>query len=347
MPVLYLDEYRKSLEGKTVFIACREGIVRNFFKHIISDIKFLYRQKVHTFFFHNISNRFANQKIFRELESRLFNTQIVRVPSDMAFYPFVLNYPKPANKILFIERSHLLGPKRQPVNTLTTQKAREHLEDYRDIISNENLKENIVCICNKIENKAIERVHIIPAGKQCIKNELFSLEGSGTLIANNFNESFEPVSTENDIRIISSILKRYRSQGYLKPRDKAYVLSNKNSFYAAKIDDIIVGCAEKIFIDKKTVELGSLAVSVRFRKQQVGHFIIQAFEEEMFRQGMDTIISLTRNPLLQNIFLSLGYVAESPERYKHRQELSPDSLMFINSVATASSRCSSKRFPVA
>jgi len=329
MTILYLDEYRKSLEGKTVFIACKEGILRNYFTHIISDIKFLYRQKVRTFFFHNISNRFANQKIFRELESRLFRTQIVRVPTDQAFYPFVLNYPEPANKIIFIERSHLLGPKGQPVNTLTTQKALENLDDYRDIISNENLKENIVCICNKIENNSIERVHIIPAGKKCIKNELFSLEGSGTLIANNFNETFETVSNENEIRIISSILKRYRGLGYLKPRDKTYVLNNKQSFYVAKIDDIIVGCAEKILIDDNTVELGSLAVSIKFRKQQVGHFIIQAFEKEIFQQGIKNIISLTRNPLLQNIFLNLGYINKCPKSYEHRQKQSPESLMFI------------------
>ncbi|MBF0450412.1 MAG: GNAT family N-acetyltransferase [Candidatus Magnetomorum sp.] len=335
MPVLYLNEYRKSLDNKTIFIACREGILRNFFQHLITDIKFLYRQNVHTFFFHNISNRFANQKIFRELETRLYRTQIIRVPSDKAFYPFVLNYPESPHKILFIERSHLLGANGQPVNTLTTRKAREHLESYRDIISNENLKENIVCICNKIENQSIERVHIIPAAKRCIKNELFSLEGSGTLIANNFNETFHRIATEDDIRIISSILKHYRGQGYLKPRDKMYVTNNKNFFYAAKIDDIIVGCAEQIPIDKKTVELGSLAVSVRFRKQQLGQFIIHAFEEAMFRQGTHTIISLTRNPLLQKIFLNMGYVPESPERYGHRQERSPDTCMFIKNLRSA------------
>jgi len=332
MPRLYIKEYQKSLQGKCIFIACREGILRNFFDHIVTDIKFLCRQNVKTFLFHNISNRFANQKLFRDLTSRLYQTTIIRVPSNVAFYPFVLNYEELPHKIVFIERTHLLDPDGKPVNTLTTSNARAHLESYRDLISNENLKENITTICTQIEQDQIERVHIIPAGKACIKNELFSLEGSGTLIANNFNESFELVKTENDIRMIASILKRYRSEGYLKFRDKNYIKKHKDFFYVARIDGIIVGCAEQIYIDKDTVELGSLAVSIRFRKQQVGQFIIQSFQKEMIEKGKSTIISLTQNPLLQKIFVNLGFVPGNPKRYQHRQKQSPKSRMFVKRI---------------
>jgi len=332
MPRLYIKEYQKSLEGKRIFIACREGILRNYFDHVVTDIKFLCRQNMKTFLFHNISNRFANQKIFRELSSRLYQTTIIRVPSNVAFYPFVLNYEKSPQKIVFIERTHLLDPQGNPVNSLTTSNARAHLESYRDLISNENLKENITTICNKIEQAKIERVHIIPAGKACIKNELFSIEGSGTLIANNFNETFEHVNTENDIQMIASILKRYRSLGYLKFRDKAYVKQHKDLFYVARIDGIIVGCAEQIRIDSDTVELGSLAVSIKFRKQQIGQFIIQSFQKEMTEKGVLTIISLTKNPLLQKIFINLGFVYENSERYADRQKQSPESVMFVKSL---------------
>jgi len=332
MPKLYLNDYRKTLEGKEIFIACREGILRNYLNHIITDIKFLCRQNINTSLFHNISNRFANQKLFRELSSKLYQTKIIRVPSNVAFYPFVLDYSPPPHKIVFIERTHLLGPDGYPINSLTTQKAREQLHSYRDMISNENFKENITTICHKIENNYIDRVHIVPAGKSCIKNELFSIEGSGTLIANNFNETFSPVQTENDIQMIITILKHYRNQGYLKPRDKAYVNAHKKCFYVSRIDQIIVGCAEKIPVDPNTVELGSLAVSTRFRKHQIGHFIIKAFEKEMKLSGIDTIISLTRNPLLKKIFAQLGYDQESPKRYGNRQNQSPQSKMFIKTL---------------
>ncbi|ETR72518.1 MAG: hypothetical protein OMM_07465 [Candidatus Magnetoglobus multicellularis str. Araruama] len=140
MPRLYLKEYRKSLAGKKIYIACREGILRNYFNYIVNDIKFLCRQNIQTIFFHNISNRIANHKIFRDLSSRLYQTQIIRVPSNLAFYPFVLNYDISPHKIVFIERTHLIDPDGKSVNTLTTSHARSHLASYRDLISNENLK---------------------------------------------------------------------------------------------------------------------------------------------------------------------------------------------------------------
>ncbi|ETR72519.1 MAG: hypothetical protein OMM_07461 [Candidatus Magnetoglobus multicellularis str. Araruama] len=100
----------------------------------------------------------------------------------------------------------------------------------------------------------------------------------------------------------------------------------------AKIDDIIVGCAEQIPIDHNTVELGSLAVSIRFRKQQIGQFIIQAFQQEMTIRGVSTIISLTQNPLLQKIFVNMGFLPKSPAQYAKRQKQSPKSRMFIKRI---------------
>ena len=62
MPKLYLKEYARALAGRQVFIACREGILRDHFQDIITDIKFLARHGARTTLLHNMPNRFANQK---------------------------------------------------------------------------------------------------------------------------------------------------------------------------------------------------------------------------------------------------------------------------------------------
>ena len=85
MPRLYIEEYTRALSGKTVCVACREGILRDHFEKVIADIKFLNRQGIRTRFYHNIPNRFANQKYFKILEDRLPETRIVRVAPDMDF----------------------------------------------------------------------------------------------------------------------------------------------------------------------------------------------------------------------------------------------------------------------
>ena len=86
MPKLYIDEYTRALKDKHVFIACREGILRDHFNDILADIKFLNRQGVRTTLFHNLPNRFSNQKHFKRLAERLPETSIIRIPAEDDFY---------------------------------------------------------------------------------------------------------------------------------------------------------------------------------------------------------------------------------------------------------------------
>jgi len=104
MPRLYIEEYTHSLEGKSVCIACREGILRDNLNAVIADLKLLNRQKIKTALYHNIANRFANQKYFRLLADRLSETRIVRVPPDVDFYAYVLDHEENVHKLIWSAR---------------------------------------------------------------------------------------------------------------------------------------------------------------------------------------------------------------------------------------------------
>ena len=56
--------------------------------------------------------------------------------------------------------------------------------------------------------------------------------------------------------------------------------------------------------------------------------------EEMTKQGYQKFISLTNNPRLQKLYLSLGFKKESLPRYRARQEQSPGVAMFIKQMDT-------------
>jgi amino-acid N-acetyltransferase len=334
MPKLYVEEYTRAYAGKSVVIACREGILRNYFKEIAADIKFLSRQGIQTTFFHNISNRFANQKHFKTLASRMPDTCIVRVPSETDFYQYVLDYHDPVYKLIFLERKCLIDPDGYKINSLTTQGARDTLTAFGDLIANANYKAVLERICRKIEAGKLDRVHILPAGRNSIRHELFSVEGSGTLIANNFTEVLGSVSADEEVKLVAGILGLSKREGFLKPRTRKYIQENRHNFYVTKIDNIIVGCVESKPIDPQTVELGALAISTKFRNQRVGVFTITAFMEEMTKQGYQKFISLTNNPRLQKLYLSLGFKKESFPRYRVRQEQSPGVAMFIKQMDT-------------
>lgn len=332
MPRLYVEEYTKALSGKSVFIACREGILRDYFIEIIADIKFLNRQGMVTTLFHNMPNRFSNQKHFKNLAARLPATHIVKVFPEVDFYNFVLDYEKRVFKIIFLERKYLVDNNGNKINSITTQRVRRDLGGYGDLIGNINFKSILDRICSKIDDGLYDRVHILPAGKNTIKHELFTIEGSGTLIANNYTETFSPVRNLKDSQIVAGILNLYKHEQYLKHRDMAYINKNINNFFATKIDDIVVGCVEKKEIDPQTVELGALAVSTKFQNQRVGLFTVNAFIETMSREGYRRFISLTNNPRLERLYELLGFERRSLRRYEARRKESPGVNMFFKAL---------------
>ncbi len=328
MPRLYIEEYTRILAGQQVSIACREGVLRDHFTAIINDIKFLNRQGIITILFHNMANRFANRQHFRTLAKRLPETRIIRVRADTDFYADVLDR-KPDFKLIFLERKFLTDLEGRRLNTLNTRNVRDTLQGYGSLIGNANFRAALEKICNCIETGHPARVHILPARKHTIKHELFSVEGTGTLIANNFEESFLPIVSNTDEQLIAGILNLYKTKGYLKPRGSSYIASHHQNFYMTQIDGIAVGCVELKPIDVQTAELGALAISTRFRGQRVGVFTVKAFIAEARNRGYQRIISLTKNPRLQTLYRSLGFVRQAPAEYAKRQTQSPGVPMFV------------------
>jgi amino-acid N-acetyltransferase len=338
MPRLYIEEYTRALAGKTVCIACREGILRDHLDAIVADIKFLSRQGIGTVLFHNIPNRFANQKHFRSLAQRLPDTQIARVSPEVDFYRHVLDSQEKVHKLIFLERKALVDQDGSKINALTTANVRATIGTWGDLIGNVNFKGVLERICAQIENGNYDRVHILPTGKHAIKYELFTIEGFGSLIANNFVERFQQVSSERAVPIIKGILTLYKHEGFLKPRTEAYLHAHYADFYVTLIDDIVVGCVEKKVIDERTVEIGALAVSTRFRNQKIGVFTVQSFMAAMRQLGFSRLISLTNNPTLDRLYHAMGFERGHSAEYPMRQAESPDVAMYYRALVKSPDR---------
>ena len=329
MPRLYLSEYHQAFKGTHICIACREGILRDNLQHIVADIKFLVRCDIQTTLYHNMANRFANQKHFRFLADRLPETTINRVAPEADFYRYVLDTEQAAFKLIFLERKYLCDQKGRRINTLTT---RDTIQKNNEIVANINLVGALNQISNRISQGKYDRVHILPARKNSVKHELFTVEGSGTLIANNFEEKYLPVETDKDVQMIAGILDLYKKKGFLKPRSKPYLHEHRQRFRLTMIDGIAVGCLERIEIDSDTIELGALAISTRFRNQRIGVFTVNAFEDEATQEGFKRIISLTNNPRLHSLYHQLGFKQGDLPEYSARRASSPDVAMFYKDI---------------
>jgi amino-acid N-acetyltransferase len=332
MPRLYIQEYTRTLAGKTICIACREGILRDHFETVIDDLKLLNRHGLKTALYHNIANRFANHKYFRLLDTRLPETRIVRVMPEADFYSHVLDHEEKVHKLIFLERKALIDQDGHKINAVTTQAVRQSIGAWGDLIANVNFRGVLERICSRIDGGQYDRVHILAAGKNAIRHELFTIEGHGTLIANNFVERFQPVASQGDINLIQGILNLYKRQGFLRPRTEAYLTAQRDNFFVTLIDEIVVGCVEKKVIDDRTIEIGALAISTRFRNQRVGLFTIQAFIDTMRQQGFTKFISLTNNPTLKRLYNTLGFEPTVRPEYRNRQLESPGVAMFFKEI---------------
>lgn len=332
MPQLYIEEYTRALSGKTVCVACREGILRDHFSAVIADIKFLVRQGITTTLYHNLPNRFANQKHFQDLDNRLPETRIFRLRSEVDFYNQVLDHADKAHKLIFLERKPLQDQQGRVINALTTPGVRQSFTDWGESIANVNFKSVLERICIQIDNGQYDRVHILPAGKNTIKHELFTIEGHGTLIANNFVEQFKPIGAEEEIRLVRGILKRYKHLGYIRPRSDAYLKTHWPNFFVTLIDGIVVGCVEKKIIDPETAEIAALAISTKFRNQRVGVYTVQSFMQAVQTQGYIRVISLTNNPALATLYEKMGFVPCRSDQYPDRQAQSPGVAMFYKDI---------------
>jgi N-acetylglutamate synthase-like GNAT family acetyltransferase len=263
------------------------------------------------------------------LADRLPETVIKRVAPEEDFYTYVLDREQSVFKLIFLERKYLCDLHGHRINTLTT---RDTLQNMADFVANVNIAGVLEQICRRIADGVYDRVHILPARKNSIKHELFTVEGTGTLIANNFNEEFIPVETEEDIEMVTGILNLYKKKGYLKPRSKQYLREHREQFRLTIIDGVAVGCAERLVIDSHAIELGALAISTRFRNQRVGVFTVTAFEAEAKRLGFNLILSLTNNPKLHGIYTQLGFTQGTLPEYAARQALSPGVKMFSKAI---------------
>jgi len=332
MPRLYIEEYTRSLVGKTICIACREGILRDHFHEVVGDIKFLNRRRIHTVLYHNIPNRFANQKDFKTLATRLPETRIVRVNPETDFYGHVLDQETKAHKLIFLERKALIDPSGHKINAITTQGVRQQINAWGDLIANVNFKGVLERICSRIDQGDYDRVHILAASKNAIKHELFTIEGFGTLIANNFVERFQAVASTQEVPIINGILNLYRHEGFLKPRTEPYLNDHFRNFFVTLIDDIVVGCVERKIIDTVTAEIGALAISTRFRSQRVGKFTVQQFMRTMRQEGFRRFVSLTNTPTLRRLFLAMGFIEPPAALFAERRKASPGVALYLKEI---------------
>lgn len=337
---LYVEHYSRLFQEswKPIIFAAREWVLRDYHRSIMQWLNFTRRAWVDVKLFHNIPQNHGNNRFIRDnLEKKW--VELMRISHQAeTFYDEVLRLISEISwwveKLILLERNTLLKPNGERLNTVSVDRMKERAQDrdydFWDISKrNINFHGTLSTICDAIMSDVIHRVHILKAWERdSIKNELFSIDGSWTLLGKDFWNPEVCWAQQEEIDIIFDML-RSDASWLIKSRSRDYIASNINNFLVARIDWYPVWCVEKIDLDKNTIELWALFVIESFLSQRIGRSLVTKFCETAQNANKD-IVCMTNNPKLQSMLESLWFTRADSWDYPERKRISPHVQMFLH-----------------
>lgn len=142
----------------------------------------------------------------------------------------------------------------------------------------------------------VNRAHIVSfLDENSLLNELFTRDGSGTLISLDPFEEIQPASIQDVVGLIE-LLHPLEEKGILVKRSREKLEQEIDHFFVTKIDGAIVGCAAlyPLTDGKKTMaEVACVAVHPDYRNDKRGEKMLNFLEEKSKKEGFEALVVLT------------------------------------------------------
>lgn len=140
----------------------------------------------------------------------------------------------------------------------------------------------------------VQRVHIVDGREdEALLAEVFSQEGSGTLIYANEYEQIQP-ARKKDIRAIQQLTKKAVEADELIRRTRAEIEKSLSDYYIFEIDKHPVGCvALHVYGERQQGELASLYVDPSHENQGIGRKLMRFVEDKARQMGLSELIALS------------------------------------------------------
>lgn len=158
--------------------------------------------------------------------------------------------------------------------------------------------------------QGVERCHCVSyENDSTLLQELFTRDGSGTLIAKDYQEQISTASID-DVGGILELIAPMEEEGTLVKRSRELLETEIEQFTVLKKEDVIIACAALYpYPDNNTGEVACVVIHPDYRGGQRGVRLIEAVETEAKRQGLDSIFVLTT--VSAHWFLEQGFTEQS------------------------------------
>lgn len=142
--------------------------------------------------------------------------------------------------------------------------------------------------------QGINRAHLISYQKDgALIQELFTRDGSGTLVSNSPYETLRQASIE-DVGGIIELITPLEEQGVLVKRSREVLENEVENFTVIERDGSIIACAALyVYGEEKLAELACISVHPEYRENNRGDQLLSFLEQQAKFQGIKNIFVLT------------------------------------------------------
>jgi len=165
-------------------------------------------------------------------------------------------------------------------------------------------------------DRGVKRAHILAPTNGALLQELYTRDGSGTLISRDLYEGIRPANV-NDVAGVYDLINPLVKAGTLVPRPRDVMERDIRSYYVYTRDNLIVACGQLKRFEGGFAEIGCLVVSRDYRSQGRGDAILGYLERLCLQCGANKVFVLSTQTMewfVERGFAEVGVNQLPPSR---------------------------------
>lgn len=156
---------------------------------------------------------------------------------------------------------------------------------------------------HQVLQNGVKRAHIVPPWNGALLQELYTQDGSGTLINRDVYEGIRHATVE-DVAGIYELTEPLVREGILVSRSKNKIEKDVNSYYIYTRDSLVLACAQLKRYESSS-EIGCLVVSKKFRGSGKGDAMLAYLERVSLMSGGTSVFVLSTQTM--QFFVERGF----------------------------------------
>jgi len=202
-------------------------------------------------------------------------------------------------------------------------------EDLETVALNHSLQ-----AARKACNNKVNRIHLISHQQNgALIQELFTPQGTGTLISDNSMEHLRQASVK-DVGGILALIKPMEQEGILVERSRELLETEVENFAVVEFEGMLIACAALYPFEDQSGEIACIAIHPEYRGKGHGSELLAALENNARSQGLKNIFILTT--AATHWFLENGFTNSSvdalPESKKQLYNYQRNSKVLIKAL---------------